>query len=72
MSKCASGYHWSKESKARFSELQQTKPNGAVLSVETVREIRRLYEQDKKSFTEISDLLNIPRHNVYMIATYRR
>lgn len=72
MSKCASGYHWSKESKDRFSELQQTKPNGAVLSVETVREIRRLYEQDKKSFTEISDLLNIPRHNVYMIATYRR
>ena len=71
-SKYASGYHWSKESKEAFSKLQQTRPNGATLNLNTVYEIRRLYEQDGKTVSEISDELNIPRHNVYMIATYRR
>lgn len=72
MSECASGYQWSKESKEKFSKLQQTHPNGAILTIDTVREIRRLYEYENKTFTEISNELNIPRHNVYMIATYRR
>lgn len=68
----ASGYKWSQDAKDRFSKVQQTKPNGATLSIDTVHLIRRLYEQDGKTFKEISELLNIPRHNVYMIATYRR
>lgn len=68
----ASGYKWSQESKDRFSKTQQTKPNGATLDVETVHLIRRLYEKEHKTFTQIGTMLGIPRHNVYMIATYRR
>lgn len=44
----------------------------ATLSVDDFHMIRHLYEHDKNSFNEISEMLNIPRHNVYMIATYRR
>ncbi|MBP5462533.1 MAG: GIY-YIG nuclease family protein [Lachnospiraceae bacterium] len=72
MSERASGYKWSQEARENFKKLQQTRPNGATLSVDDVHEIRRLYEQDNISITEISKMLNIPRHNVYMIATYRR
>lgn len=72
ISDCAVGYHWSETSKKNFSKLQQTKPNGAKYDVETVKEIRRLHEKENLSYTEISDLLNIPRPTVYLIATYRR
>lgn len=72
VAKYASGYKWSEESKAEFSKKQQVKPNGAILDVETVREIRRLYEQECMSYSEISSKLKIPRSNVYNIATYRR
>lgn len=72
MSECASGYNWSNESKENFSKLQQIKPNGAKYDIETVKEIRRLHEKDNLSYTDISKLLNIPRHTVYLIATYRR
>ena len=68
----ASGYTWSQESKTNFSKIQETKPNGAKYDVDTVHEIRRLHEQEGKSYTEISNLLNIPRPAVYLIATYRR
>lgn len=71
-SECAAGYHWIQESKEKFSKIQQTKPNGASLTIDTVHEIRRLHEECGKSITEISEQLNIARHNVYMIATYRR
>ena len=72
VSEYASGYKWNQESKDRFSKLQQTKPNGAKLTIEKVYEIRRLHEQENMTYTEISELLNIPRGNVYNIATYRR
>lgn len=68
----ASGYKWSDEAKDRFAQRQQTRPNGSKLSLATVYEIRRLYEEEHKTFKEISQILNIPRHNVYNIATYRR
>ena len=71
-SQCASGYHWSDEAKERFAKKQQTQPNGATLDIDIVHEIRRLHEQEGKSFTEISEILDVPRRNVYMIATYRR
>lgn len=48
------------------------KPNGATLTIDTVHEIRRLHEQEKKTITEISNLLGIPRPNIYNISTYRR
>lgn len=72
VSQTASGYKWSQESRDNFSKLQQTHPNGASLSLEDVHEIRRLYEQDHMSFTDISKKLGIKRSNVYNIATYRR
>lgn len=68
----ASGYKWSDESKKKFSEKQHFSPNGAKYTVETVKEIRRLYEIEDKTFSEISYILNIPRGTIYNIATYRR
>jgi group I intron endonuclease len=72
MSVCARGYKWSDESKKAFSELQRIRPNGAKLNIDIVHEIRRLHEEESKSYTDISKLLNVPRSNVYNIATYRR
>lgn len=72
ISEYASGYQWSEDSKKKFSELQKTKPNGAKYSLEQVHEIRRLHELENKSYTEISSIMDIPRHAVYLIATYRR
>lgn len=71
-SEYASGYKWKQESKERFSAIQQTRPNGAKLSIDDVHRIRYLHEQENKTYREISELLEIPVHNVYMIATYRR
>lgn len=72
ISEYASGYQWSEESKDNFSKLQQIKPNGAKYTIDTVKEIRRLHEIEHLSYTQISELLNIKRHTVYLIATYRR
>ena len=72
VSEYASGYSWSQEAKDNFSNRQKTKPNGATLSIDDVHTSRRLHEQEHMSFKEISEMLNIPKHNVYMIATYRR
>ena len=72
MSEKGRGYKWSDESKQRFSEMQHTKPNSAKYDVETVKEIRRLHEEEKLGYTKISNMLNIPRGTVYNIATYRR
>lgn len=71
-SKYASGYTWSDEAKLNFSKMQQERPNSAKYDIETVREIRRLHEEEGKSYSEISEMLNIARHTVYLIATYRR
>ena len=68
----ASGYKWNDDAKKRFSERQKTKPNGAKLTIDEVHKIRYLYETENKSFTDISKEMNIPRQNVYNIATYRR
>lgn len=68
----ASGYKWSDEAKQRFAEKQQTEPNGAKYTVEHVKEIRRLHEECGLGYTEISEKMNISRHTVYLIATYRR
>ena len=72
ISEYASGYQWSEEAKKNFSKIQQTKPNGAKYDIETVKEIRRLHEKENLTYTEISNLLDIPRPAVYLIATYRR
>ena len=48
MSRRASGYHWSEESRARFSELQRTKPNGAKFTPDDIRLIRNRKAQGAK------------------------
>ncbi len=72
ISEYASGYTWSQKSKDNFSKLQQKKPNGAKYDIFTVKEIRKLHEEKNLSYTEISNLLDVPRPTVYLIATYRR
>ena len=64
-SKYASGYKWSETSKENFALRQHARPNGATLTIETVRKIRQLHENEHKSYAEISQELGIPRHNVY-------
>ena len=51
---------------------RQKKTNRAEYDVKTVKEIRRLHEKENLTYTEISNLLDIPRPAVYLIATYRR
>ena len=46
--------------------------NGALYSLEQVREIRKLHEEFGLEYTDISKRMNIPRASVYLIATYRR
>lgn len=68
----ASGYQWSDESKAAFSKLQQTHPNGAKYDIETVHKMRSMYETEGKTVTEISKELGISFHTVYGIVKYKR
>ena len=58
--------------KPKVSESMKNNKNGALYSIEQVKEIRRLHEKENKGYTEISELLHIPRPAVYLIATYRR
>ena len=46
--------------------------NGAKYNIDDVRNIRELHEKDNLGYTEISNITGIPRHTVYLIATYRR
>lgn len=72
ISESSLGHKWSNEAKENFSNIQKIKPNSAKYSVEAIKEIRRLHENKKLSYTEISKKLDIPRGTVYLIATYRR
>ena len=66
------GVKWTDEQRQKYSEEQRTNPHGAKYDVETVKLIRKLHEKENKSYREISELLNIPKPAVYLIATYRR
>lgn len=68
MSECNKGYKWKSEDRVKLKDNK----NGAKYTIEIVREIRRLHEQENMGYTEISRILNIPRPAVYLIATYRR
>lgn len=45
---------------------------GALYTIEQVKEICRLHEEENKNYTDISSIMNIPRTTIYQIATYRR
>ena len=68
MSEKNRGYKWSDQDKEKMKDNK----NGAKYTIEEVREIRRLYESENKTFLEISKITGIPKHTVYLIATYRR
>ena len=51
---------------------ERTKSNAAKYNIDTVRQIRYLHEQESMGYTEIANKLNMNRHTVYLIATYRR
>ena len=56
----------------KLLERERTKSNAAKYDIETVRKIRYLHEVENKGYTEISEMLEIPRGTIYNIATYRR
>lgn len=58
--------------KPKLSLVMQGNKNGAKYTLDQVNEIRRLHEVENKGYTEISQIMNIPRHSIYLIATYRR
>lgn len=58
--------------KPKLKEIMKNNKNGAKYTIEQVKEIRRLHEEENKGYTEISEIMNIPRPTVYLIATYRR
>ena len=68
MSEKNKGYKWTDQAKEKMKDNK----NGAKYTIEEVREIRRLYENENKTFLEISKITGIPKHTVYLIATYRR
>lgn len=55
-----------------LKEKMKNNKNGAKYTIDQVNEIRRLHESENKTYTEISNIMNIPRPTVYLIATYRR
>lgn len=59
-------------SKPKLSQKMKNNKNGAKYTVEQVKEIRRLHESENKNYSEISQIMNIPKHTIYLIATYRR
>lgn len=63
---------WSDSRKEAYSRSQWEKPHSAKLTVSQVREIRRLYEVDNKSITDISKMLNIKYSTVSGIVHYKR
>jgi len=68
LSEKSRGYTWSEESKRKM----ENNKNGAKYSLDDVRKIRFLHEKEGKKYSEIADITGIPRHTVYLIATYRR
>ena len=72
LQKANSGRKRDQKRREEYSKAQQTDPHGAKYSIDTIKEIRRLHEEENLSYTEISQKLDIPRGTVYNIATYRR
>ena len=66
------GKKWDDERRQKYSDMQKQRPNGSPYNIELIREIRRLHEQEGKGYTEIAQIVQIPRQAVYNIATYRR
>ena len=64
----ARGYKWDDESRSKMIGNK----NGATHTEDEIKAIRRMYEIEKKSCREITDLLNESYDIIYGIVTYRR
>lgn len=62
------GRKWTEEQRHKMKGNK----NGATLTLDQVIEIRRLYEKEGRTFSEIAKMMGINRTTVYNIATYRR
>lgn len=62
----------SSEAREKISKKLKGNKNGASLTIEEVKKIRYLHEVENKTYKEISEIMKIPKPNVYNIATYRR
>lgn len=62
------GRKWTPEQRTKLKNNK----NGATLSIEQVKQIRYLHENKNLSYTEIASIMQLHRHTVYQIATYRR
>ncbi len=58
--------------KPSLSNSMKGNKRGAKYTTEQVLEVRKLFEQENKTYREIAEQLNMPRYTVYLIATYRR
>lgn len=70
--KRASGHDMTEAGKQSLRASMKNNKRGALYTVDQVREIRRLHEEENLGYTEIAAKTNIPRPAVYNIATYRR
>ena len=64
----ARGYKWNDDSRNKMIDNK----NGATHTEDEIREIRRMYEVEKKSCREIADYLNESYGFIYGIVTYKR
>lgn len=63
---------WTEEQRQAMRDEQKTKPRGAKYTIEQVKEMRKMYEDDHLSITEIAHIMEIPRGTVDQIVNYRR
>lgn len=70
-SEWASGYHWSEESKQKFSQKQRTSPNAAKYTPDDIRTIRKRYNEGC-SKDELAEAYNTSAAYIQSIISKRR
>lgn len=63
---------WTEEQRQAMRDEQKTKPRGAKYTVEQVKEMRKMYEENHLTITDIAHIMEIPRGTVDQIVNYRR
>lgn len=63
---------WTEAQRQAMRDEQKTKPRGAKYTVEQVKEMRKMYEENHLTITDIAHIMEIPRGTVDHIVNYRR
>lgn len=63
---------WTEAQRQAMRDEQKTKPRGAKYTVEQVKEMRKMYEENHLTITDIAHIMEIPRGTVDQIVNYRR